>query len=127
MAFFTSLVTLPVRSSRNDSQQQSTLNLSPVMVTTGCPPCIGHVSSSILFLMSVRVVFGKMLIRIYFNILTTKIKTIMRARRKTIKISRERAVEIAANHNVVSREIAERYTVTELKEVLRCLRLTPNF
>jgi hypothetical protein len=39
----------------------------------------------------------------------------------------ERAIEIAMNHNCVSREIAERYTDSELKEVLRQLNLKANF
>lgn len=47
--------------------------------------------------------------------------------RKTVGISRKRAVEIAMSHNCVSREIAERYTDSELKEVLRHLRLKPKF
>lgn len=31
------------------------------------------------------------------------------------------------NHNAVSREVAERYTASELKEILRQLRLKANF
>lgn len=50
----------------------------------------------------------------------------MKTKRK-IKVSRDRAIEIAMNHNIVSREIAERYTDSELKEVLRQLKLSPNF
>lgn len=46
---------------------------------------------------------------------------------KLPKISKARAIEIAMNHNCVSREIAERYTNSELREVLRVLCLTPNF
>lgn len=42
-------------------------------------------------------------------------------RTKIYRVSRERAIQIAANHNCVSREIAERYTDSELKEVLRQL------
>ena len=38
--------------------------------------------------------------------------------RKTYKIGREKAIELAMNHNAVSSEIAERYTDSELKEVL---------
>ena len=37
---------------------------------------------------------------------------------RILKVSRERAIEITMNHNCVSREIAERYTDSELKEVL---------
>ncbi len=48
-------------------------------------------------------------------------------RTKVYKISRERSIEIAMNHNCVSREVAERYTDSELKEVLRQLRLKANF
>lgn len=42
----------------------------------------------------------------------------MKARVKTYEVSRDKAVELAANHNCVSREVAERYTDSELKEVL---------
>ena len=48
-------------------------------------------------------------------------------RKSTPKVSRERAIEIAMNHNCVSREIAERYTDSELKEVLRQLKLKADF
>lgn len=48
-------------------------------------------------------------------------------KRKVYKVSKERAIEIAMNHNCVSREIAERYTNSELKEVLRHLNLSANF
>jgi len=51
----------------------------------------------------------------------------MRIRRPQPKVSRVRAIEIAMNHNIVSREIAESYTDSELKEVLRVLRLKANF
>lgn len=52
---------------------------------------------------------------------------------KTYKVSRERAIRIAADHNCVSIEIAKGYTDSELKEVLRHLsqgatyKLKPNF
>ena len=39
-------------------------------------------------------------------------------RKKVYKISKERAIELAMNHNCVSREIAENYTDSELKEVI---------
>lgn len=52
-------------------------------------------------------------------------KTIMKT--KTYKISRERAISIAMNHNCVSREIAENYTDSELKEILRHLKLKAAF
>ncbi len=48
-------------------------------------------------------------------------------KRKVIKVSKERAIKIAMNHNCVSREIAEKYTDSELKEVLRQLKLKTNF
>jgi len=37
---------------------------------------------------------------------------------KVIKVTRERAIQIAMNHNCVPREIAEKYTDSELREVL---------
>ena len=40
----------------------------------------------------------------------------MKARQ--IKVTRERAIQITMNHNCVSREIAEKYTDSELREVL---------
>ena len=51
---------------------------------------------------------------------------------RIIKVTRERAIEITMNHNCVSREIAERYTDSELKEVLlhasgRTYRLKADF
>lgn len=48
-------------------------------------------------------------------------------KKKVIKVSRERAIEIAINHNCISREIAERYTDSELKEVLSQLKLKAAF
>lgn len=48
-------------------------------------------------------------------------------KRKIILISKERAITIAMNHNCVSREIAEKYTSSELKEVLRQLKLKAGF
>lgn len=42
----------------------------------------------------------------------------MRTRVKTYYISRDRAIQIASNHNGVSIETAQRYTDSELKEVL---------
>lgn len=48
-------------------------------------------------------------------------------RQKIYRVSRERAITIAANHNCVSKEIASKYTDSELKEVLRQLRLKPAF
>jgi len=48
-------------------------------------------------------------------------------KKRIYKVSKERAIEIAMNHNIVSREIAERYTDTELKEVLTQLKLKADF
>lgn len=48
-------------------------------------------------------------------------------RHNTTKVSRQRAIEIAMNHNCVSLEIAERYTDSELREVLTHLQLKANF
>lgn len=46
---------------------------------------------------------------------------------KIYKIKKECAITIAMNHNCVSREIAERYTDSELKEILKQLRLKSDF
>ena len=64
-----------------------------------------------------------MLLTTLTKLLTIK-STVMK---KIIRISRERAIQIAMNHNCVSKEIAERYTDSELKEVLRHLRLKAGF
>jgi len=48
-------------------------------------------------------------------------------KRKQVKVSRERAIQIAMNTNGVSREIAEKYTDSELREVLSLLKLKSNF
>lgn len=48
-------------------------------------------------------------------------------RKSTPKVSRERAITIAMDHNCVSREIAEKYTDSELREVLRHLKLKADF
>lgn len=47
--------------------------------------------------------------------------------RKTIKVARARAIQIAMNHNGVSREVAENYTDSELREVLSQLKLKAAF
>ena len=39
----------------------------------------------------------------------------MELRIKTPKVSKEAAIRIAMNHNVFSREVAERYTDSELR------------
>lgn len=51
------------------------------------------------------------------NIMKTKVYT----------VSKEKAIQIAINHNCVTREVAEGYTNSELKEVLKQLKLKPNF
>ena len=51
----------------------------------------------------------------------------MRTLHRTPKVSRERAIQIAANYNCVSKEIASTYTDSELREVLRQLKLKANF
>ena len=48
-------------------------------------------------------------------------------KKKAIKVTRERAIQIAMNHNGISRGMAERYTDSELREVLRHLRLQAAF
>lgn len=47
--------------------------------------------------------------------------------RKQPLISKQRAIELAINTNGVAREMAERYTDSELREVVRLLKLKPNF
>lgn len=42
-------------------------------------------------------------------------------------VSRERAIEITMNVNGISRGMAERYTDSELKEVLRLVKMKPAF
>lgn len=42
---------------------------------------------------------------------------------KTYKISKSKAIEIAMNHNCVNREVAEAYTLSELKEVFASLKI----
>jgi hypothetical protein len=51
----------------------------------------------------------------------------MRIRKSTPKVSRERAIQIASNHNCVSMEMARNYTDSELKEVLKQLKLKGDF
>lgn len=48
-------------------------------------------------------------------------------KRQAIKITRERAIQIAGNHNCVSMETAQNYTDSELREVLRQLKLQAGF
>jgi len=48
-------------------------------------------------------------------------------KRPTIKVSKARAIEIAMNTNGISREMAEKYTDSELREVLHLLKLKANF
>jgi hypothetical protein len=42
-------------------------------------------------------------------------------------VSRERAIQIAVAHNCVSLAIAQKYTDSELREVLHHLKLKANF
>ena len=51
----------------------------------------------------------------------------MKMRKKTIKVSREIAIELAANLNCISKEMASKYTDSELKECLRLLKLKADF
>lgn len=51
----------------------------------------------------------------------------MKRKPKEYKVSRERAIEIAMNLNCIPRELAERYTDSELKECLRLLKMKGNF
>ena len=51
----------------------------------------------------------------------------MKMRKETIKVSRERAIELAANLNCISKEMASKYTDSELKECLRLLKLKADF
>ncbi len=44
-------------------------------------------------------------------------------RTKTYNISKRRAIEIVSNHNCVPIEVAEKYTDSELLEVLRNLKI----
>lgn len=48
-------------------------------------------------------------------------------KRKVIKVSKERAIQLAMNTNGISRDTAEKYTDSELKEVLRLLKLKADF
>ena len=57
--------------------------------------------------------------------LITIIITIMKA--KVYTVSREKSISIASNHNCVTKDVAERYSDSELKEVLKQLKLKANF
>lgn len=46
---------------------------------------------------------------------------------KIYKVSREKAIQIAMNHNCISRETAAKYTDSELKEVLNQLKIKADF
>ena len=48
-------------------------------------------------------------------------------KQKIYKVSKERAIQIAGYYNCVSIEIARNYTDSELKEVLRMLKLKADF
>lgn len=47
--------------------------------------------------------------------------------RKPIKVSKEKAIIIASNHNNIPIQKAKAYTDSELREVLRHLNLKPGF
>ena len=51
----------------------------------------------------------------------------MKAFRTLPKVSKQRAIQIAADHNRVPLEVAKKYTDSELREVLRQLKLKANF
>lgn len=51
----------------------------------------------------------------------------MKIRKSTPKVNRERAIQIAMNTNGITREMAEKYTDSELREVLHLLKLKANF
>lgn len=46
---------------------------------------------------------------------------------KICKVSKTQAIQIACNHNCVSLEIAMNYTDSELREILRHLKLKADF
>ena len=46
---------------------------------------------------------------------------------KIYRVSKQKAIQIAMNHNCVTRQIAENYTNSELKEILNLLKLKANF
>lgn len=48
-------------------------------------------------------------------------------KKRQFKVSRVRAIEIAMNTNGINREMAERYTDSELREVLRLIGLKACF
>lgn len=51
----------------------------------------------------------------------------MKIRKSAPKVSRQRAIEIAANLNCISIEMASKYTDSELRECLRLLKIKANF
>lgn len=66
-----------------------------------------------------------MKLRLYNRFISQQNNNTMR--HKAIKVSKARAIQIAMNHNCVSKEIAERYTDSELREVLHHLKLKAGF
>lgn len=48
-------------------------------------------------------------------------------KKKQPLVSKQRAIELAINTNGITREMAERYTDSELREVVKLLKLKPNF
>lgn len=48
-------------------------------------------------------------------------------KKKTYKVSKQKAIEIVANHNAVPPEVAKTYSDNELREVLKHLKLKADF
>jgi hypothetical protein len=48
-------------------------------------------------------------------------------KKRNFKVSKAKAIQIAADHNAVSLEVAKTYTDSELREVLRQLKLKADF
>lgn len=51
----------------------------------------------------------------------------MKSRYQLPKVTKANAIKIAMNHNCVTREIAESYTDSELREILKQLKLKAAF
>lgn len=47
--------------------------------------------------------------------------------RKAVRVPKARAIQIAMNHNGVTRQVAENYSDSELREVLAHLKLKAGF
>jgi len=64
---------------------------------------------------------------VVYKIKTENKETEMKIKKSRPKVGRQRAIEIAMNHNNVSRTVAENYTTSELKEVLKQLKISANY